>query len=92
MLKSLSNFLNKYQIINNFKILHTFNDNIFLNSILFPGILHCAAHARPIALAIFTPCLITPLGPWTETPVRGDQDVGAEPCSGGRGWTKPKCP
>ena len=49
---------NKYQIINNFKILHTFN-NILMNYILFPGILHCAALAPPIALAIFTPCPIT---------------------------------
>ena len=31
------------------------------------------------------------MGPWTETPVSGDRDVGAEPGSGGRGWTITKC-
>ena len=31
------------------------------------------------------------MGPWTETPVRGDREVGAEPDPGGRGWTIPKC-
>ena len=38
---------NRYQIINNLKMLHTFNNDILLNSILFFGILHCAVHAVP---------------------------------------------
>ena len=32
-----------------------------------------------------------PMGPWIETPVTGDWDVGAELGTGGRGWTIPKC-
>ena len=38
---------NRHQTIDNSRILHTFDNDIFLNSILFFGILHCAAHARP---------------------------------------------
>ena len=52
---------NGYQIINNFKILHTFNNDIFLNSILFLCILHCAAHAQPHRISDLYPvCYYTP--------------------------------
>ena len=55
---------NRYQIINNFKILHTFNNDIFLNSILFLGILHCAAHARPHHICdLYTVSYYTPFRP-----------------------------
>ena len=32
-----------------------------------------------------------PKGPCTETPVKGNRHVGAEPGLGGREWTMPKC-
>ena len=53
----------RYQIINNFKILHTFNNDIFLNSIPFLVILHCAAHARPHCISDLYPVSYYLTGP-----------------------------